>query len=138
MDKRKIVLIIDDESFFMSAIRERLKSYGVDSLQLTNIKRAVNYLETGLNNLDLILIDLMIPFGRGHNFNITKYVPPGKKIIEFLLEKKFDPSKFIVFSAKEDLLIQKLCKEQNIIYLSKANKDDSETLDKLFKQLKVK
>lgn len=65
----KKILIIDDEPWFMEPIIERLQmQYGYDVIQKRNIERGLKEFQEASSSdhpYDLILVDLMLPYGRG-------------------------------------------------------------------------
>lgn len=69
MDKKNIILMVEDEKSVMDVNRRMLKRRGYDLKEASNAKEAYQFLNTATP--DLLILDIMLPDGNG--YDICKY-----------------------------------------------------------------
>lgn len=90
----KNILYVEDNPVYHMLIKKILKNIKTHSFQLTiksNVNDAINYINENHNNIDLILLDVILPDGY------------CDAILDKLLENKFNMNHIIIISRIEDL-----------------------------------
>jgi CheY-like chemotaxis protein len=67
-DRKKRILVIEDEEMLLQAISKKLKSSGFDTVTCTNANQALDYLKNLQEPLDVIWLDYYLPDMNGLEF----------------------------------------------------------------------
>ncbi len=93
------ILVVDDEIFLLDAVQEMLTWLGYDISVCTNGKDAVEFVKRDPSNVDLVILDMMMP-----NMN-------GRECFRQLKELKNDIRTLIATGCKMDDELQQVLKE---------------------------
>jgi len=119
----KKLLFVDDETWYIRPIIERLEYMKFDVTHCTSIGEAIN--EISNKDFDLAIVDLLVPFGSiqdKEKFNLKSEIP-GIELIKLI--KKESSLPLICYSVFDNNDIKQEISKLDCKLISKASKSDS-------------